>query len=75
MTDKPREWPNNARAARDTSAESAARIIRALEPVVAGERPITETDRLRREAVALSEARRIAHLLVEQGAPLRGLDL
>jgi hypothetical protein len=75
MSDKPRPWPNHAKAARDSSAESAMRIVRLLEPLVLGQREFTETERLRRLAGALSEARKVVTLLIHQGAPIRPDDL
>ena len=74
MSDKPRPWPNVAREARDQAAEAALRAVRALEPVVRGERAFTETERLRREAVALAAAQTIAMLLSQVGAPVRLMD-
>jgi len=71
MSDKPREWPNVAKDARDRAAEMAAEIIKALEPVVCSERAFTETDRLKREARALSAAQQICRLLEGVGAPTR----
>lgn len=71
MSDKPREWPNTARSARDLAAESAARAILALEPIVLEERPMTESERLRREATALNCLQRIARALESVGAPTR----
>lgn len=71
MSDKPREWPNVAKDVRDRAAEYAVEIIKALEPVVCSERPFTETERLRREAKALSAAQMIARLLEGVGAPTR----
>ncbi len=71
MTDRPRPWPNVAKEARDRAAEYACSGIRALEPVVAGERDLTETERLRREAQALSCLHTIARLLELVGATTR----
>ncbi|NMC84318.1 MAG: hypothetical protein GYA58_03430 [Anaerolineaceae bacterium] len=71
MSDKPREWPNVARSARDLAAEAAVNGILALEPVVTGERVMTESERLRREAVALNSLQRIARALESVGAPTR----
>jgi len=71
MSDKPREWPNNARHARDEAAEAAAEGINVLEPVVYGERQFTETERLRREAKALNLFQKIVRLLESVGAKTR----
>lgn len=71
MTNKPREWPNVAREARDQAAEAACEGIRVLEPLVMEERVFTETERLRREAKGLSLFQRIARLLESVGAQTR----
>lgn len=71
MSDKPRPWPNTAKEARDRAAEAAVAGIRALEPVVEGERSYTETERLRREALALNSLQTIARLLESVGACTR----
>lgn len=71
MSDRPREWPNVARDARDRAAEAAVMAIRALEPVVCGDRPMTETERLHRTAVALNALQTIARLLESVGACTR----
>ena len=75
MSDKPRPWPNVAKEQRDQAAEKSAEGIRALAPVVAGERAMTETERLRREAIALSALQTIHSLMQGAGAPLRTIDL
>jgi hypothetical protein len=74
MTNKPRDWPNVARDARDEAATEAMRGIRALGPIVRNERPVTETDRLRGEATALASLQRIAWLMAYAGAPVRPMD-
>lgn len=71
MSDRPRPWPNVAREVRDRAAEAAASGIRALEPIVSGERPVTELERLRREAIALNALQSIARLLESVGAQTR----
>lgn len=73
MSDKPRDWPNNAKAARDQAAEAAIGGIKALEPVVSGERSLTESERIRREAQALNALQRIARLMEGAGAPTRAI--
>jgi hypothetical protein len=60
-----------AREARDRAAEEAVAAIVALEPVLAGEHTFTETDRLRREALALKALYKIARLLEGVGASTR----
>lgn len=71
MSDAPRPWPNVAKEARDRSAEEAQRIVKMLQPLVSDERPMTETERLRRAATALNAAEIILRLLEAQGAPTR----
>ena len=71
MSDKPRPWPNNAKDARDRSAEAACEGVRMLEPLVHGEQQFTETERLRREAKALNLFQRILRLLEGAGAKTR----
>ena len=66
---RPRPWPNNAREARNRCAEDAMRGIRLMRPVVAGER-FTESERLRRQALALSLFHDIARRLAAAGAPI-----
>lgn len=65
-----REWPNNAREARDQAAEAAVVIIRSLEPLVDG-REFTQLEVLRRQAKALAAAQNIARLLKAVGAQTR----
>lgn len=67
----PRQWPNQAKEIRDQSAEEAQQIIRLLTPVVTNTRAMTETERLRREAVSLNSANRIARMLLMAGAQIR----
>ena len=70
MSDKPLPWPYVCKEARDRSAEEAAKIVRLLTPVVEGE-PMSEADRIRREAMALISAQSILRHLEAQGAPTR----
>jgi len=74
MSDKPRTWPNVAKEARDQSAEAAVKGIHALTPLVEGERIFTETERLRRESIALNALQTICRLLEMVGAPTRALE-
>lgn len=74
MSDKPREWPNVARDARDEAGIEAMRGIRALGPIVHNDRPSTETDRLRGESIALASLQRIAWLMEYSGAPIRPVN-
>jgi hypothetical protein len=75
MSDKPREWPNVAKEQRDQAAEAAVTALRALRPVVTGEREMSETERLRREAQALTAVQTILMLMAAAGAPVRAIDL
>jgi hypothetical protein len=67
---EPRPWPNNAKEARDRSAEEAQAGIRALGPLVEGRR-MTETEQLRRVARAMMAFQSIARHMESQGAPTR----
>lgn len=71
MSDKPRLWPQVARAARDQAAEEAISGMKALEAIVESERPMTETEALRRIYRAYKALHKIAWLLQAQGAPIR----
>lgn len=71
MSDKPREWPNIAKEARDRAAEEAQAIIYELSEVVEGKRDFSEMDRLKRDARALNAAYKILRLLEAVGAPTR----
>jgi hypothetical protein len=75
MSDKPKRWPSVACAARNQAAEAAVEGMKALEIVVDGEKPMTESERQRREIKALRALERIAWLMHSQGAPIRPEDL
>lgn len=62
----PREWPNGAREARDRSAEEAMRALRALELLL--EKEVTETEKIRRLAIAIHSLQTILRLLEGAGA-------
>lgn len=66
-----RPWPNSALWARDDAAQSLAEAVRMLEPVVAGERQISETEMIRRTARALAAVERAIRVLVQVGAQVR----
>lgn len=66
-----RAWPNGARWSRDRCAELALEIVRSLRPVLMESRPMSETERIRREAQALSNAQEIVRVMEGQGAPVR----
>jgi len=70
MATRAREWPNNAREARDRSAEEAARGLRATLALLEG-REMTETEKVRRIAIAVSAFQTILRLLENQGAQTR----
>jgi len=63
-----RRWPNNARHALQASAEAANHIQVQLWAIVHGEGRLTDTDILRRCAIALNDAHTISRLLEAQGA-------
>ncbi len=66
---KPREWPNSAKEARDRSAEEAIRALRAIEPLL--EKEMTETEKIRRLAIAVNALQTILRLLEREGAQTR----
>jgi transcription initiation factor IIE alpha subunit len=66
---KPREWPNSAKEARDRSAEEAIRALRAIEPLL--EKEVTETEKIRRLAIAVNALQTILRLLEREGAQTR----
>ena len=66
---RPRQWPNNAKEARDRSAEEAIRALRAIEPLL--EKEVTETERIRRLALAIHALQTILRLLEREGAQTR----
>lgn len=70
MATNPREWPNNAREARDRSAEEAVRGLHALQPLL-DPQPLTELERVRRVAIGIDSLHRIARLLESVGAQTR----
>lgn len=65
-----RPWPNVAKEARDRAAEEAILGIRALRPMVRGER-LEPVESMRRLAIALSTLQSIERLLESVGAPTR----
>jgi hypothetical protein len=73
MSDKPREWGNQAKEQRDQAAEAAIRGLRALEPLVNEDRTFTENERWRREAVARDCLKTVLLLMVQAGAPVRSI--
>ena len=75
MSNKPREWPNHQKEARDQAAEEAVTIIRMLKPLVMGERSFSETESLRRIATALICSQKIARLMEGAGAPTSPIDM
>jgi hypothetical protein len=75
MSDKPRAWPQVARAARDQAADQALSGMKALEPLLENERPVTESERIRRENKAFRALEKIAWLMQNQGAPIRPEDI
>jgi hypothetical protein len=69
MATKAHAWPTNAAEARDRSAEEAVLDLQLLEPML--ERDMTETERVRRLARAISSFHKIARLLERAGAQTR----
>jgi hypothetical protein len=68
MSDKPREWPNLAREARDRAAEEAAEALRALEPLI---NRVNDLEDLRRVGIAVKKVTNVLRLLESVGAPTR----
>jgi hypothetical protein len=66
-----REWPINARDARDRAAEEMQRIVRVLQPLLYGEVRGSETEVIRRMAVALNAANMALRHLEREGAITR----
>jgi hypothetical protein len=64
-----RLWPNSAKEARDRSAEEAMRGLRAIEPML--DREMTETEKIRRLAIAVSSFQTILRMLEREGAQTR----
>ena len=71
MSDKPREWPNNARTARDRAAEEAVTALKALEPLIGDDRIFTERERDLRISRAINALQKIARHLESVGAPTK----
>lgn len=70
MSDKPLSWPYIAKDARDRAAEASVAGIHYLEPLL-GELPLTDVERMRRVALALSKFQEVARLLESCGAQTR----
>jgi hypothetical protein len=71
MASTPREWPNNAREARDQAAEAANDAITTLLPVLKNISGMGKEEILQRVAIALNANQTIARLLESQGAQTR----
>jgi hypothetical protein len=69
MSNKPREWPNVAKMARDRAAEEAVRGLHAIRPML--HREFTETEKVRRLATAVDALQLIARHLESVGAQTR----
>lgn len=66
MATTPREWPNNAKEARDRSAEEAQRGLHAIKPLI--DKEVTETEKIRRLSIAMDSFQTILRLLENVGA-------
>ena len=71
---KARPWPTQAMWARDRAADALVSVVRALEPVVASARPMTENETVRRTAIALAKANEALRILAEAGARIEISD-
>jgi len=65
---KARQWPNNAKEARDRAAESLNEGVMALAPVVLQRVQFDRSETLRRQAVALYAMQTALRLLEGVGA-------
>lgn len=70
MSDLPREWPNKARALRDSALDEALGALRSLIPLV---NLVNDPEGLRRLIEINRHLDRIKDLLVEAGAPYRSV--
>jgi len=75
MATNPREWPNNARSARDQSSEQANRTLRALRPILERYTTMTKEELITRVAIAVDANQTIARLMERQGAPTEPQEL
>lgn len=69
MATTPRAWPNNAREARDRSAELAADGLRALTPLLSDQ--FTRDEEIRRIGRAVNALQNILRFLEREGAQTR----
>ncbi|MAT45337.1 MAG: hypothetical protein CL609_23660 [Anaerolineaceae bacterium] len=70
MSHKPRPWPNVAKEARDRAAEEAMVVLTNLKPLLSGT-TVTETERIRRLALAMDAAQTCLRHLESVGAQTR----
>lgn len=73
MSDKPRPIGNVMAGYRDLAKDEAVAGLKALEAILEMDnpRPMTETERLRREARAYKSLQMILNCMVGQGAEIR----
>ena len=71
MSHAPREWPNNAKEARDRSAEKLVENIRLLHSVVREFKQMPDIDKLQRISLALDNSQTAVRFLEEAGACTR----
>jgi hypothetical protein len=69
MATSPRDWPNNAKEARDRAAEEAVQGLREMEPLLG--QAMTESERIRRVAIGIKCLSKIARLMESVGAQTR----
>jgi hypothetical protein len=69
MATKPHAWPTNAAEARDRASEEANRGLKMLVPLLDGGQ--TESEKVRRLAIAINSLQTIARLLEGVGAQTR----
>ncbi len=68
---KPREWPNNAKEARDRTAEELQRIVNNLAPLLT--EPLTNDDAIRHVAISLNAAQVGLRFMESVGAQTKPL--
>lgn len=71
VSDDPKRWPNFMAYLRENAAEAAVRGGNALRPIISGEASMNETERLRREAIAMVAFQDIIRFLEAAGAQTR----
>jgi hypothetical protein len=74
MSDKPREWPNVQKEARDQSAERAVKGILLMQNMLDNWFELSETEKMRRVGIGLNCLQFIARSMEMCGAPTRPIE-